>query len=213
MVSPKYMKPALFLLFVCCFATPVVAQSRFTRIELPLQVSIEVPQNWWVLSGDLNTTIEAGGEAAVKLAGLELPPGKRVNLFRANSMPKTTYASIAVNASDSDVQPEIIQNATKAELKELEGAMAEMMTKTIAVQNLQFLGSLGLDRKMISGQVATVWRYRRSGPNGPVLVTMHRLFIGKKEISFNLSYRETESMLWKPVVEYMSQSIRIGKKG
>ena len=100
------MRLAFFLLLACCLVTPAVAQSRFTRIELPLQVSIEVPQNWWILSGDLNTTIEAGGEAAVKLAGLELPPGKMVNLFRANSMPKTTYASIAVNATDSDVPPD-----------------------------------------------------------------------------------------------------------
>ena len=144
---------------------------------------------------------------------MELPPGKKVNLFRANSMPKTTYASIAVNATDSDVAPAEISNATKAELKELEVGMAEMMKKVTAVQNLQFLGSLGLDRRMISGQVATVWRYRRSGPNGPVLVTMHRLYIGKKEISFNLAYREAESVLWKPVIEYMSQSIRVGKKG
>ena len=202
------MKKALYLLlFSCCLAIPSIAQSRFVRVELPLQVSVEVPQNWWVLSGDLNATVEAGGEAAVKLAGLELPPGRTVNLFRANSMPRSTYASIAVNSKDSDVPPEIIKDATEAELKELEDATVETMKKMTVVQ---FLGSLGLERATISGHIATVFRYRRNGPDGPVVVSMHRLFIGKKEISFNFSYREAEGILWKPIIEYMSQSIRVG---
>jgi hypothetical protein len=209
----QIMKPLAVLAFIFGIASTLAAQSRFVRVQLPLGASVEVPQNWWLLSGDINTTIEAAGEAAVKLAGIDVAPGKKVNLFRANSMPRTTYAAIAVNATDTEFPPEVIRDATKVELKELEEAMAEMMKKTIAVQNLQFLGSLSFERKLISGHVSTVWRYRRSGPNGPVTVVMHRLYVRKKEISFNLSYREAEAALWKPVTEYMSQSIRVEKKG
>jgi len=202
-----------FILAGTLLLSTASAQSRFTRFELPLQVSVEVPQNWWLLSGDINTTIEAAGEAATKLAGFDLPAGKKVNLLRANSMPRSTYASIAVNATDSDISPDEIRAASKSDLKELEQMMAEMMEKGLAVQNLQFLESLGLERRIVSGYVAIVFSYRRTGPNGPVTVSMTRLFVGSKEISFNLSFREAEGQLWKPVIEYMKQSIKVGKKG
>jgi hypothetical protein len=209
----KNMKTLRFILIALCLASTSLAQSRFARVDLPLQVSVEVPLNWWLLSGDINTTIEAAGEAATKLAGIDLSVGKKVNLFRANSMPRSTYASIAVNATDSDIPPDLIKSATKAELKEIEEMMAEMIRRVLAVQNLQFLKSLGLERMIISGHVTIVFRYRRSSPNGPVVVSLNRLFLGAKEISFNLSYREAEGALWKPIIEYITQSIKVGKNG
>lgn len=194
-------------------ASTASAESQFVRFDLPLDISIEVPQNWWLLSGDLNTTIETAGEAATKLAGIDLPSGKKVNLLRANSMPRSTYAAIAVNATDSDILPNEVKSATTHDLKELEQMMAENMRRVIMAGNLEFLESLGLQRREVSGHPALVFSYRRSGPNGPVIVSMTRLFVGSKEISFNLSYRESEGQIWKPIIEYMKQSIKVGKNG
>ena len=189
------------------------AESRFVRFDLPLNVSIEAPQNWWMLSGDINTTIEAAGEAATKLAEIDLPPGEKVNLLRANSMPRSTYASIAVNATDSDISPAEVRSLSKSDLEETELYMAEMMGKVLAAQNLKFLELIRLEKRMVSGHVSIVFDYRRSGPNGPVVVSMTRLFIGSKEISFNLSYREAEGPIWKPIIEYMKKSISVENKG
>jgi len=119
-------------------------QSKFRRFDLPLHVSVEVPHNWWLLSGDLNTSIETAGEAVTKLAGLELPAGRKVNLLRANSMPRSTYAAIAVNANDPDIPPAVVESATTEELKGLEQMMASGMRSGLAAQNLTFIESLGL---------------------------------------------------------------------
>lgn len=201
---------AIMMIGAVLFSTGA-AQSRFTRFELPLQVSVEVPRNWWLLTGDINTTIEAAGEAATKLAGIDLPPSRKVNLFRANSMPRSTYAAIAVNATDSDISPDEIRTATAEDLKETEQMMSEMMTKGLAAQNLQFLESLGIEKRTVSGHIALVFSYRRTGPNGPVTVSMTRLYVGSKEISFNFSFRESEGPIWKPIIKYMQQSIKVGK--
>lgn len=74
------MRTHIFMLITLLVVSTVSAESRFVRFDLPLDVSIEIPQNWWLLSGDLNTTIEAAGEAATKLARINLPSGKKVNL-------------------------------------------------------------------------------------------------------------------------------------
>jgi hypothetical protein len=187
------------------------AQSQFTRFELPLQVSVEVPQNWWLLSKDWNTTIQAAGQAAAKLAGLELPVGKKVNLLRANSMPLSTYATIAVNATDSDISPDELSAASRSDLQEMEELIAAQLKASLAPANIQLLEFLGLERRIVSGHVAIVFAYRRSDPKGPVTVSMTRLYLGSKEISFNLSFRDAEGVLWKPIIEYMKQSISVGK--
>ena len=202
----------LTLLLACAslFST-ASAQSRFTRFELPQQVSVEVPQNWLLLSGDIKTTVEVAGEAAIKLAGLDFPAEKNVNLLSARSMPKSTYASIIVHATDSEIAPDEIRLASKSDLKEFELALSDVIRKSLPVQKLQFIESLGLERKIVSGHVAIVFDYRRTSPTGPVTVSLTRLFIGSKEITFILSFKDDEGQLWMPVIEYMKQSIKVGK--
>ena len=204
------MKFYQFIFVALLVASTASAESRFVRFDLPHDISVEVPKNWWLLSDDLKATIEAGSEAAASLIGIDAPSGSKVNLLRANSMPPT-YASIAVNAKDSDITADVVMSLSASDLNELEQIMVETTSSLLLTSNLQFLDSLGLDKREISGYPALVFSYRRSGPNGTVIVTMKRLFIGSKEISFNLSYRESEGQIWLPIVEYMKQSFKIEK--
>ena len=185
--------------------------SRYIRLKLPLKVSVEVPKNWFILSGDVNASIEAAGEALSKLAGYDLPIGSKVNLLRANAMPSTTYASIAVNATEYDISLDELTSLSGMELKALEQQTSLSMRKSFVGQQNEFLEWLGLERKSVSGHAALVFAYRRSGPDGPVTVSMTQLFVGTKIFSFILSYKESEGSLWKPIIEYMRQSIRVEK--
>lgn len=185
--------------------------SRFTPLNLPLGVRVEVPRNWRPLDGDFNTTIETAGEAAMNLAGIELPPGQKVNLFRANSNPPTTYAGIAINATDSDTSPEELLAASNREIGELTLTTRQMMEKLFSVQNFHIIEFDTIRREIVNGHPSLVINYVRSGPKGPVVVQMTRLFIGEKEISLNLSYRQSEEVIWKPIVEYIRSSIRVTK--
>jgi len=183
--------------------------SRFTLITLPLGVRIEVPKNWHLIGDDLNTTIEAAGEAATKLAGIAMPRGQKVNLFRANSNPPTTYAGIAINASDSEMSPADVMAASDAEIAELGSVMRQMFEQAFAKQNWQLIRFDPVRREMVDGHPSLVIEYVRSGPRGAVVVQMTRLLIGDKEISLNLSYRQSETGLWKPIVAYMRSTFRV----
>ena len=185
--------------------------SRFALVNLPLGVSIEAPKNWRLLDGDLNTTIEAAGEAALSLAGIKLPTGQKVNLFRANSNPPTTYAGIAINATDSDITPAELLAASDAEIRELAPHMHQMLNQGFAAQNLRIIRFDGVRREIVDGHPALVIEYVRSGPQGPVVVQMTRLFIDDKEISLNLSYRQSEAGVWKPLVDHMRSTFRVSR--
>lgn len=185
--------------------------SRFALVNLPLGVSIEAPKNWRLLDGDFNTTIEAAGEAALSLAGIKLPTGQKVNLFRANSNPPTTYAGIAINATDSDIPPAELLAASDAEIRELAPLMHQILDQGFAAQNLRVIRFDGVRRDIVDGHPALVIEYIRSGPKGPVVVQMTRLFIGDKEISLNLSYRRSEAGIWKPIVGYMRSTFRVSR--
>lgn len=185
--------------------------SKFAKLKLPLGVSVEVPKNWWLLDGDMNTNIETAAEAALNLSGIELPKRKKVNLFRANSMPKTTYAAIAINATDSEMNPNDLKNASAKEIRELSPMIREMMQEALSAQNMKIIEFYGVRREFVGKHPALVIEYKRSGLQGPVIVQMTRLFLGEKEISLNLSYRESEGQLWKPIIQYIRKSLTVAQ--
>jgi hypothetical protein len=185
--------------------------SRFSLVTLPLGVSIQVPKNWRLLGAEINATLETAGEAGTKLAGITMPRGQKVNLFRANSNPPTTYASIAINATDSEMSPADMMAASDAEIAELGESMHRMFEQSFAKQNLRVIRFDGVRREILDGHPSLIIHYVRSGPQGPVVVQMTRLLIGEKEISLNLSYRQSEANLWKPIIDYIRSTFRVSQ--
>lgn len=189
--------------------TTLPSDAKFTKLNLPLGVSVEVPKNWRILDGETNSTIETVAEASLNLANVNLPTGKKVNLFRANSLPQTTYAGIAINATDSELDPEELKSASDAEIKELTPMMKETMEQSLSGQNLKVLEFYDMRREFVGSHPALVIEYKRSGPQGAVIVQMTRLLLRGKEISLNLLYRESEAQLWKPVFQYIRKSLAV----
>ena len=142
-------------------------------------------------------------------AGIELPAGRKVNLFRANSTPRTTYAAISVNARDSEMSADDLLMASEAEIAELGPLMRDMFSKILAVQSTRMIKFDGVRRELVDGHPALVTEYIRTGPKGPVVVQNTVLVVGKKEINLVLSYRQSEADMWKPIVAHMRKSFRV----
>lgn len=207
-MKPHLLPLSLFALFICSAQSQ---ETHFATLSLPYGVTVEVPKNWWIISGDLNTSIETAGEAAISLAGFDVPRGKKTTLFRANSMPRTTYAGIAINASDADIAAEDIRGASATDLAELTPTIKEMMERSLAQGGLSVIEFYPIEKRDIDGQPALFISYKRTGPHGPVIVRMTRLVFDNREISVNLSYRESEGTLWTPIVGYIEKSLKIAK--
>lgn len=184
------------------------SSSNFVPIKLPRGIDLQIPKGWWLIGADYNQAMQTSAEAAMDLSGIGLPGGKETNLIAANSMPRSTYAAVRV---DSTVPPSVVPSAfasiTAADVRELQTDMRQNLQKILPLQGNQLIEFFGSRIEKISGHYAIVTEYRRTGPKGPVFVQINQIFTASQEIRINLSYRESEVALWKPVVGKIRHSI------
>lgn len=196
--------------FVPLASQTAQAQSftNFVPIKLPRGIELQIPKGWWLLGADYNRAMQTSVEAAMDLSGIGLPEGSETNLIAANSMPRSTYAAVRV---DSTIPPSVVPSAfasiTAADVRELQTDMRQNLQKLLPLQGNQLIEFFGSRIEKISGYPAIVTEYRRTGPKGPVFVQINQIFTASQEIRINLSYRESEVALWKPVVGKIRQSI------
>jgi hypothetical protein len=200
--------------FLCLFAllplqtAEAQSSSNFVLVKLPRGIELQIPKGWWLLGADHNRLIQTSAEAAMDLSGIGLPEGERINLIAANSMPRSTYAAVRVDSTiPASVAPSEFASMTKADVRELQTVILQMLRKTLPTQGIQLIEFFGSRIEKISSHPAIVTEYRRTGPKGPVFVQSNQIFTSNQEITINLSYRESEVALWKPVVGKIRQSI------
>jgi hypothetical protein len=196
------------VLFPLQTAQAAQSSSNFTPVKLPRGIELQIPKGWWLLGADLNRVLQTLAEAAMDLSSIALPEGNEINLIAANSMPRSTYAAVRV---DSTIPPSVVPSEfpsiTAADVRELQSIMRQNLQKLLPLQGNQLIEFLGSRIETISDHPAIVTEYRRTGPKGPVFVQINQIFTSNQEIRINLSYREAEVALWKPVVGKIRRSI------
>jgi len=183
-------------------------RSNFVSMKLPRGIELQIPRGWWLLGADENRLIDTSVEAAIDLSGIGTPEGKRVNLIAAHSMPKSTYAAVRVSSTiPPSATPAELSSMAPRDIKEIQLEIQKMLKKLLPLQGCELIKFFGSRIEKISGYPAIVTEYRRSGPKGPVLVQASQIFTPSQEIQINLSYRESETGLWKPVIGKIQKSI------
>lgn len=197
-----------FLCFFGLFPLEAQSSSNFRSVKLPRGIELQIPKDWWLLGADLNRAIETSAEAALDLSGIGLSEGDDTNLIAANSMPRSTYAAVRVDSTVSpSVSPSDFASMTAMDVREMENLVRQLLLEMLPLQGNQLLEFLGSRIEKISGHPAFITEYRRSGPKGPVFVQINQIFTSSQEIRINLSYRESEIALWKPVLGKIRKSI------
>jgi hypothetical protein len=182
--------------------------SNFVPVKLPRGVELQLPKGWWMLTAEHNQLIDMSAEAAMDLSGIGAAEGTEVNLIAANSMPRTTYAAVRVDSTTPvSGSPSEISNLTPADIQAFQAEMQSNLKKLLPQQGNQLLAFFGVRRVTISGHPALITEYRRSGPKGPVIVSIIQIFTPSQDLRINLSYREAEQAIWKPVIGKVYQSI------
>ena len=200
----------LICLFI--FAPHIAAASNFVAVKLPRGVELQLPKGWWLLTAAHNQLIDMSAEAAMNLSGIGAAEGADVNLIAANSMPRTTYAAVRVDSiTPVSASPSEISNLTSAAMQAFQTEIHSNLQKLMPQQGNQLITFFGVRRVTISGYPTLITEYRRSGPKGPVIVSIVQIFTPSQDLRINLSYRESEQAIWKPVIGKIYQSIVIGR--
>jgi len=182
---------------------------EFSLLKLPLGVSVEFPADWHVLDSGVNTAIQSARKAIFDLSGLEAPYNKRTNLFRANAMSEESYASIAINIIDSKENIHALRNASKEEIAALTPIMHEYMDRGMRQVSVEIKKFYEVRRKFIGDNPAIMIKYIRSGPTGDVTVQQTHLYLRGKMMELNLAYRESDAHIWKPIIQYICDSLKV----
>ena len=188
--------------------------THFVRLKFPTGISMDVPRSWQVIGKDLNKVIETSSQATLDLSGIDLPKRDDVNLFAANCVPATMYASVRLNVRRPALaKPDFIRALTKEQLVEMEKEDKAMLEK-IAKQAPAFgiKDFLGTTKEEVGGNPAIVTHCRRfdGDTNGPTaLVWVIQIYAPERTYRLNLAYRETEEGFWRPVIKRIRDSVKI----
>jgi hypothetical protein len=97
-------------------------------------------------------------------------------------------------------------------LAEMRPELASLLRRGLAAQKLELLADLGLTRETVSGHPAIVQSHRRSSPKGPVVVTVYTVQFAHGQVKVTISYRESEAVLWKPVIQKIRNSVKFSQR-
>jgi hypothetical protein len=185
--------------------------TSFRSVQLAYGISLEVPSHWKVLSQETRQNLGSAGEAMTKNAGVEGPGGKRQGLLAVNATPDPTGSMIRVSVT---TPPEYTQAdlaaATAIDLNQLRPELYAMFKKLEAAGGPKILEMQTPRIERINNQLALVTNYTRAGLIGPSpwQVTQYKVPIANRLIEITLSHRQSDAVVWKPILENVKRSIR-----
>ncbi len=187
---------------------PAWGASNFVRIPLGRGASIEVPKNWYVLSGNqrvtIDTFVEAKGFRQVEstlnfAANLYDDRGKTMALVNARFYPDNTFVQDqAKQLTEADVQ------VIDVEIRKV----AEAPLQSLGVRMTRWYAS---KVQVINGLYVYVHEHQHSGVGdaGSTRVRGLRVWASPRSFTVTLSYRERDATIVLPIIDRMASSLRL----
>jgi hypothetical protein len=185
--------------------------TSFRRVELAYGISLDIPSHWAVLSQDWRKNLAALGEATTKNAGVEGPTGKKEGLLAVNAKPAPAGAMVRVSViSPPDYTQADLASLTPAELKEACVEFLRIINKMEASGGPKVLEMQPFRIEKINNCLALVMPYIRADNRGqsPWQVTQYKIPVSDRLIEITLSYRQSDAILWKPILDHIKRSLR-----
>jgi hypothetical protein len=208
-----YIKLTLLLLAIAANFTPPVfaADDTYKRVRLPEGISIEIPGHWIILSQDTRKNIAAAGRAMTDNAGVEGGSNQKQTLLAVNATPAPTGAMIRVSAT---VPPDYTQGdlarVTPRDLKEVERDALKLFKKMETEGGPEVVEMQPIQVELFKSSRALVIRYVRKSTNGSSLwqVTQYKIPVDNRLFELTLSYRQSDSVIWRPILERVKRSVQ-----
>lgn len=206
------MRFAYFLLVaVTVVCNPAAAQTGdYKRLQLSYGISLDVPSHWTLLSQSTRNNLQAAGNAITENAGLESKGGRKENILAVNASPAPTGAMIRVSVTrPPDYSQADLASATPADLKNLANEVLIVFKKMEDSGGPKVIqvhpGRIEIHNKYR----VLVLPYTRHDNFGPSSwhVTQYKIPLDDRLIEMTLSYRESDSIVWKPILERVKRSI------
>ena len=200
---------AAFMVLIC---GNLSASDNFVKVRLPEGISIEIPKNWRVLSGNQKITLDSAVESVLDLAGIE-EEGSELP-FAANHYDDQGNAIGILNIRyypQLELTQTNAQAATNNDISELDAALKENMIKTLKKSGITVTSWNGTQKTSINGITAFLTEYHRKAlrGEGEYKVKLVRVFSGNKSFTLTVSYHVTTDFLLRPITERIINSLNL----
>jgi len=190
------------------------ASTNFVEISLPNNVSIEIPRNWILLSGNQRITLDAAVESKLDLSGLEhdvstLPfaanlyddGGNTIGMVNVRYYPNLDITQTEVSAS------------TAEDVIALDDLLKKQMLDSVRAMKITVTSWRGTRLKENNGIAAFVTEYWRTALNGggQFIVRLIRVYASDQSFTLTVSYRESAQTLVGPITDRIIDSLSWAK--
>jgi len=210
---------ALLILFFCVFGTSAISRaqgSAFAKLDFGGNTYIEVPRNWTYLDQNLRKHLNTTGEAVTRLAGITQNPGENIVLVAGNAYTsfRTPSATLrlSVRRGESPTQTDMreVVKMPKDELAEMLAPVAEETKRVmIGVDGVKSAKAVDSRVSINEGLVCMFFEFESDTSDGVKLSQTYVCPLGNRSVKVSTSYRKSEAAMFRPVIEYVSKSLRV----
>lgn len=193
-----------FLLILFAGISPA---SSFVTVELPQNISFQMPLNWVVLSGNKTITLDAFIESVMPNVTSDIK--FQANLKNDKAQP---IAQAQVYYWNSEFLQSDVKGLSKVDVTTYNRDMRLQMEDELSNAGVRVTSWLGTTRKNINGLTVLISEYSRPSKliQGHFRVQVIRVYCGENSFSFVVSYHEEEVLPLRPIVEKVISTLRCG---
>lgn len=178
-------------------------------MQLPYGISIEIPSHWEVLSEDAKKNLAAASELTKQDLSIDIN-GERKQLLAVSALPIPSGAKIRVSVtSPAEFTEDDLYAISDSELKQLQHQLYAMFSKAVEPSGLKIIEMRPPRIERVKNNLAFVIDYIRTDYYGSSYwqVTQYKIHKLNKNIELTLSYRLSDAVVWKAILENVKRSI------
>lgn len=210
-VNIKHLFLAAFIALTLLAHSAFAQDTSFRSVQLAYGISLDVPSHWTVLSLENRKNLGAAGQAMTDNAGIEGSSGRKESLLAMNATPNPTGAMIRVSVtSPPDYTQSDLAAATPADLQEVGTETLKMFRQLEASGGPKIIEMQPVRIERLNNYRVLVMPYIRAGVNGPSpwQVTQYKIPVSNRLIEITLSHRQSDAIVWRPILERVKRSIK-----
>ena len=185
------------------------AESNFKHLSLQGGIEIDVPRDWMPLPVPINNAINAHVEAISEKAKLGDSDNQNTQLILALVSPTPLYAQVRIELdSPSSLSRKDALTITQKDSPFFDEEFRKILSHTIPYQGFSLIEVYPTQIQRFHNDPAIIISYKRTGKKGPVIVRIIQAFTKSGTLRIILSCRESEAIIWNPVLNKIQESIR-----
>lgn len=186
------------------------ASPYFTRHELGEGVSIEFPNDWYVLNRRLVGAIDEQGAIVQDVAGVPDDTPQTQNLIKVNSSERDPGAILSVNVDiPPSIPPSDFKGMTNSDLTDASGELRREFEKMARAGGFSLTKFHGAHLDNFGPYPAVVIEYERTGilKPGDFIVQINQIAMNDKTVRLTMSYRIADAFIWKARMARVRKSL------